>query len=462
MNLLGRAAAALGVDRAVATTLLARAWSVFAGVLTIGVIGHYLTPELQGYYFTFASLIALQVVVELGLTYAIVQFASHEMAALSWTVDGRVAGDAGARRRLQSLLRFALAWFTAAATLMVVVLVPIGATFLGWEGGASATAASAVVAWRWLVPLAALNLVIAAVLSLLEGCGRVTEVSTARLLQAVTGYAALWAAMAEGGGLWSLVAQAAAALLAGLAWLLWLHRRFFADLLAMPAHLPGIAWRSEIWPFQWRIAVSWGSGYLIAQLFSPLLFATHGPVPAGQMGLSLQVFGALNLLALAWITAQTPTYGRLMARQQGPEAERLFVRALLQSGAVLLLLVVVLLGIVWALEQNGSPYAQRALPLPLMLGMAVVTLANHVVFAAAALLRSRREEPFMALSVCHGLATAGLSVAWIPAHGLAGAVAAYVVATVGVSLVGGTAIFLHQRKAGWSVAPRTPQAESAP
>lgn len=35
-----------------------------------------------------------------------------------------------------------------------------------------------------------------------------------------------------------------------------------------------VSWKTEIWPLQWRIALSWLSGYFIFQLFTPILFIT--------------------------------------------------------------------------------------------------------------------------------------------------------------------------------------------
>jgi len=62
---------------------MGRFWSVGAGLMTLLVIIKFLSPELQGYYYTFSSLIRLRVLVELGLNFAIVQFANHEMASLN-------------------------------------------------------------------------------------------------------------------------------------------------------------------------------------------------------------------------------------------------------------------------------------------------------------------------------------------------------------------------------------------
>ena len=148
----------IGVDRAVFFTLLARGWNVGAGLLTIVFVTRFLSPEKQGYYYTFYSLIALQIFVELGLNFAITQFASHEMAKLSWTSEGTVSGNHEAKRRLQSLMHFAATWFGVAALLMIVVLLPVGGYFFGLASTNNDTAVLNVIApWSLLVVFTAVK-----------------------------------------------------------------------------------------------------------------------------------------------------------------------------------------------------------------------------------------------------------------------------------------------------------------
>src|SRR5258708_35135884 len=80
-----------GVDRAIALTLLGRGWGVIAGPLTIFLIARYLRAEEQGFYYTFGSVIALNIFFELGLTYVLLQFASHEKAHLEWNAGGTLS-----------------------------------------------------------------------------------------------------------------------------------------------------------------------------------------------------------------------------------------------------------------------------------------------------------------------------------------------------------------------------------
>ncbi|MBK6005764.1 hypothetical protein JJB11_06620 [Ramlibacter ginsenosidimutans] len=445
---MARLALCVGLDRAVLALLLARGWPVAAGLVTLVMISRFLTVELQGYFFTFVSLIAWQSLVELGLLQAIVHFASHEAATLSWTHGRRIEGPEPARQRLRSLLHFSLKWLGAGALALVAALLPIGWILLGSGDGAVRDSARA--AWVLLVPLAAINLTAAGAFAVLEGCGKVADVGFGRLVQSVGSVLALWAALAGGAGLYSLVLQAGVSALIAVGWLAGCYGGFFTQVWRLPRRIgAGIRWRSEIWPFQWRMAVSWASGVLIAQLFTPLLFASCGPAPAGQMGLALQAFGGINMLALAWVSAQVPVYGRLIALGQGRELDRLFWRAVLQSAGALFLLLACVLAAVWELTVLRSPLSARLPPLPLVAVFCVVSLANHLIFAQATLLRAHREDPFMVLSLASGAVTAVMCVTWIPPYGLAGAVAAYAVATLGVGLVGGTTVFLRKRREWW-------------
>lgn len=63
---------------------------------------------------------------------------------------------------------------------------------------------------------------------------------------------------------------------------------------------------NEIFPYQWRIALSWISGYFIFQLFNPVLFATEGAIVAGQMGMILHALIQYNLISLSWWKHKNP------------------------------------------------------------------------------------------------------------------------------------------------------------
>src|SRR5438045_8803150 len=90
----------LGLDRAVGFSVLARFWSSAAGLVTVALIARFLSPPEQGYYYTFGSLVALQIIFELGFSFVILQLASHERANLTISNASEISGDATAHGRL--------------------------------------------------------------------------------------------------------------------------------------------------------------------------------------------------------------------------------------------------------------------------------------------------------------------------------------------------------------------------
>jgi hypothetical protein len=109
------------LDIHVLHSLLFRSWSVLAGRLSIVLIPAFLSPTQQGFYYTFASVLALRVFFELGLNQVIIQLVSYETAHLTIHDDGTASGNAARIHRLDGLIRLLRRWYTFAAVLFVVL-----------------------------------------------------------------------------------------------------------------------------------------------------------------------------------------------------------------------------------------------------------------------------------------------------------------------------------------------------
>lgn len=442
----------LGIDRAIFITLLVRFWNVISGFVTIFIITLYVSPELQGYYYAFNSIIALQVFAEMGLNFAIVQFASHNFAKLSWLSDGTISGDQEAKRKLQSLLHFSILWIGFFGLLMIVILSPAGLLFLNSDNSNIETILTVSIPWISLVIFTAVNLFINAGAAILEGCGKVSQVAEMRLLQSLSSAVIAWIILIINGRLYVFFASSLMIVFVGSTWIWMKYRSFFRDLITYQSLLPKMNWRKEIWPFQWRIAVSWISGYLSFQLFSLILFKTHGPVVSGQMGMSMQIISAINGTAMAWISTKAPLYGKLITFHQRHELDLLFSRFFWQSLWFLLVSIVSILFIAAFLSEIDSPYVLRIIPLPLFFFLCFACILNHVVYVEAAYLRAHKEDPFMWLSVLSGGLTSVLALLFIPPFGVFGAVYSYVAITLFIGFCGGTFIFLRKHKK-WTQSP---------
>lgn len=433
-----------GIDQAVVYTLAGRGWTVLAGGFTLLLIPTFFSPEQQGFYYAFANVLNLQIFFELGMSLVIIQFASHEQARLTWTTGWLLEGDPTAKARLSSLLRASLVWYGVAAAATMIGVLPAGVYFFGHRESAS-VGTSWQAPWLWIVSIFAGLMLVGPVIALLQGCGRVKDIARMQLFQSVASSLCFWLALVRHWGLLAAPVTATVNLLWYLGWLL-PRRHFLADLATFRHGGAGISWRGEIWPLQSRLALTWGFGYLIFQLFVPVLFAFHGAVAAGQLGLSISALGSLTTLAMALVDAKAPRWGGLIARRAFKELDRSFFSALGQAWAV----AAVGAGTFWAaasyLHHIHHPLGQRLLdPLPLGL-LAATTLINIVVFAEAAYLRAHKQEPFLLITIVIGCSVAASTYVLGRDFAATGMMAGYFLINLLVGLGGGTWIFLRKRR----------------
>ncbi|HXO32493.1 MAG TPA: hypothetical protein VN901_09105 [Candidatus Acidoferrales bacterium] len=392
----------LGLDRAVGFTVLARFWSSAAGLVTVVLIARFLSPAEQGYYYTFGSLVALQVVFELGFSYVILQMASHERAELSISGDYEISGAPIAHARLASVVQKSVRWYSLAAVVMAGALLPLGFYFFSTHQHAGQNVS-------WLLPwcsaalMAALNFQLDPLLSFLEGCGYVAEIARLRFLQSATGSLLAWIVLIDHHGLF-----APSMMLLGMAStsLVWLSgkRKLLLGLLRHRVGAHRILWSQEVWPFQWRIAVSWLSGYFLFWIFNPVLFAFRGPVEAGKMGMSLSLANAIQAIAVSWVSTKSAPFGTLIARKAYRQLDQKFFQALSQSFAVSVVgALTAWLGCIYLNFQHFS-FAQRLLG-PLSLGILLLYMIVNVVTSAEAYyLRAHKQEVFFVNSLVGAVA----------------------------------------------------------
>jgi O-antigen/teichoic acid export membrane protein len=392
----------LGLDRAVGFTVLARFWGSAAGLVTVLLIARFLTPAEQGYYYTFGSLVAIQMIFELGFSFVILQMASHERARLSISADYEINGDPVAHARLASVIQKSVRWYSVAAVLMAATLVPVGFHFFSTHQPAG-PAVSWRLPWCFAALMAALNFQIDPLLSFLEGCGYVPSVARLRFMQSVTGSLLAWGALASHHGLFAPSMMLLGMASGGLVWLV-RKRKILLGLLRHQTGEHRIRWAEEVWPFQWRIAVSWFCGYFIFFLFNPVLFAYRGPVEAGQMGMTLSLVNAILNIAISWITTKSAPFGTLIARKEYQPLDRTFFKALWQAFAVSLAgALTAWLGCVY-LNLQHLRFARRLLD-PFTLGLLLILMiTNVIVISEAIYLRAHKQEVFFINSVVGAVA----------------------------------------------------------
>jgi O-antigen/teichoic acid export membrane protein len=388
----------LQMNRAVGFLLAARMWQILAYPVTALVIALRLTPQAQGFYYTFASLLGLQVAVELGLGIVITTAASHEWSRLSLDSGGYIQGSPGAMSRLVSIGRFVFRWYAVTAIIFV-----IGVGLVGWFFFSGAVSS---ISWRreWtaLVVTSGVLLWTIPFNALLEGCNQVEAVNRSRFTQAIMESGSLWGTLLLGGGLWA-APIAILTKLARMGYLIGVQFRHFFQVFGTPPSGPRVEWRTEIWPMQWRLGVAGLFTFLYSSILNPVMFRYQGAVVAGQMGMTLQLVMGLQAIGMAWLSPNVPRLGMLIAERKFDALDHGWLRTALASTAVVAIGAAGAFVTIWLLPLVGWNLESRVLrPLPAAMLLAA-GLTSHVTNCFVMYLRAHKREPILAANIVMAL-----------------------------------------------------------
>jgi O-antigen/teichoic acid export membrane protein len=227
-------------------------------------------------------------------------------------------------------------------------------------------------------------------------------------------------------------------------WLWRDHRPLVAIALDNPGQT--YRWRDEIWPLQWRLAINWLCGYLLTQINVPILFHTHGPVVAGQFGLSMTIVNTIGLVSQSWLLRHVPGMAQAAALRDWRLLDRLFWRNFGVTLGVFAAGATGFVGVVWRMAD--LPVVHRLLPWPQLLALAVFTFTSQFIGGLALHLRSFRREPFVWLSLFGTLITVPAAFFATRHYSSAGLVAVLAAANVALNLPVGIALW-HRCNSMW-------------
>ena len=417
------------IDRATFFALAVRAWQLGGGVVSLLLIGWFFSPELRGYYFTFGSLLGWQAIFEFGFGIATTNVCSHEWSKLQLDENGRITGDANALSRLVNFGRLIAGW-NALGSVGFITIVGAFGTIVLHDGGAE-------IAWQmpWgtVMVLAGLLFWMSPLNALLEGCNQVASVQRFRFVQATASSIALWTAVALGWGLWAAVASVGIRVLTNLAFFVLRYRRFFAPFMKSTDG-ECIPFRSEVWPLQWRLAVSGLTGFVTFALIVPVIKAYHGAELAGRMGMTWTLITAVQAASLAWVQTRVPLFGMLIAKNDFRELDRVFWKLTLISFAALSAGAIGITGGLFVLQNWFPEWGEKFLPIPPTLALLAGVLCFHLPQCQAMYLRAHKVDPLLLISTISNVAI-GLAI-WLggTSHGPFGASIGYAATVAGFTL----------------------------
>ncbi len=384
----------LGVDKSIAYASGARVVQAFTGVASILFISQFLSKPEQGFYYTFGSIIAMQVFFELGLTNIITQYVAHEASHLTWKDPINIEGNEQNHSRLAYLLRFSVKWYSITGLIFLLVLLAVGYWFFNYYSPVEEN-----ISWQlpWILISigTVINLFLSPLLAILMGLDKVTDVMKMRFYQQLIIPVSTWIGLAIG---FHLYVVGIASLLSALYVVLYCFstnlRKILTSLWRMPI-TDKVGYMNEIFPFQWKIALSWVSGYFIYQLFNPVLFATEGAVVAGQMGMTLAAVNGISAFSQSWINTKVPLWSKLIALKEYDQLDKTFNSTIKQVSVVCLGLIGIMLSGIWVLKLFENPLGNRFLPMLPLIFMLIPLYINQWIFGMASYIRCHKREPFV-------------------------------------------------------------------
>ncbi len=439
----------LGIDKAIFYTLIGRGLQISTALFTVFFIAKYLSPDEQGYYYTFGSIVAVQIFFELGLTQIITQFVAHEASHLSWNERHELIGEEKYKSRLSSLLRFCAKWYSVMAIAVLLLLIVVGYFFftnyevqqksIEWQ-----------LPWILLAIGTAFNLLLSPVIAFIEGLGKVKEVAQIRLVQQFMHPVVVWGGLAIGSKLF--VSGADAILRVLVVGFIIVKSPFYRMLLNIwkSQSEEKVMYMKEIFPYQWRIALSWISGYFIFQLFNPVLFATEGAKVAGQMGMTISALNGLQALTQSWINTKVPRLSGLIAQKNFVELDSLFAKTMKQMLFIGTSLLLVFIAAIAAIQHfHWQPLnmdiGDRFLPiLPLSL-MAWAVFTMFPINCWATYLRCHKKEPLLLNSVVVAILCCLSTLIFGNLYGLIGMTIGFALIRL-ISLIWIYSIYKHKKK----------------
>lgn len=307
----------LGLDRAIAASSLTQLMRFVTGPITMVLMIKYLSPEEQGFFYSFGGVLGIQVFLEAGFAQSITQFTSREFANLSFDERGRLVGDPVSLSRLRSVFNQANRYYLAMAVILFVALAAGGYFFFSskpdygvpWQ-----------IPWFVITICASIGFLLTPYWAMLDGCNLVAQTATFRLFSTLGGFLITAICLLLELGIYVTMYTSIVMLVMPVAYLSLRRGALIKQILGKPGEHQ-VSWRKEIWGFQWRIALTWMSRYFLESGIAPLAFHLSGPVLAGKIGMTFQIIRMLGGIANTWTTTKIPGWGIMATKGLWTELE---------------------------------------------------------------------------------------------------------------------------------------------
>ena len=169
-----------GINKTILYTSSSTSIGALGSILSAFLVIKFLSFEEQGFYYTFGSIVAIQIFFELGLNGIITQFVAHEFANLGYDNELTIIGNEYNKSRLSSLLHFCVKWYLLFSFVLFIVLIISGYCFFT-KFQKTDINVNWLMPWLLLSLSTALNLLLSPIVAFVQGLGKVKEIANFQL-----------------------------------------------------------------------------------------------------------------------------------------------------------------------------------------------------------------------------------------------------------------------------------------
>ena len=386
----------LGIDRAIGVTTATQLLRLFTGPITMLMIIRFLSPEDQGYFYSFAGVAGIQVFLEAGFSVSIAQFVAREFSSLRINRHGLISGKRENLSRLRSIFQKARKYYNMMAAFLAAGLGFGGYMFFSENGSHD-------VPWQipWIVVsiCAGFQFLLTPFWAVLEGCNRVADIALYRFGITVVAFLATFLGLLISHSIWVTVWTSVASLIVAYGYLICKWRLLARQMLRKHSSKHEVSWRKEIWGFQWRIAGTWGARYFVEAGLPAIAFQLFGPIVAGRAGMSFQLTRIVADIASSWTVTKVPLWGQYVARREIVPLQESWRKAAFHHIVFAFIGQVILLGGIYFVYLAFPLKAERFLSPFSFAGFSIGWFFYSFWLVSMHYIRAYRLEPFIFLHI---------------------------------------------------------------
>lgn len=374
--------------------------SLIKGPIIMLLVASCVSETTQGYWYTFGSLSALSALADLGFGTLVGQFSAHEFSQLSFDKQMRFVGEKERIEKMAGLFKYVIKWAICVCLIAYPIIYTIGIFVLNAHGGFSAW----IIPWTIFILSGSISFVAKIVLSFFEGCGQIHKIQSNYLISTLVISIASIIMLVLKCDLYALAVPSLLGAIANIILLFCVFGRPLSQVFNLKIKTK-YNWSKQFLRLIWKYAISWGCGYLVFQLYTPMAFLKD-PILGGKVGITLTLVQACFVISNTFNSVLQPKLNMAVASHDWPRAEGYVYKGTAFSMAMYLMGAAVILFSVGFLVKYISLF-NRFLDIATVSWLLVAWFLQIIINTIATYGRAHKQEPFLYLSIVSALLTVG-------------------------------------------------------